>query len=64
MRDGDGRDRDLAGLMEIRDNLHARIDEARREGWAGEVEGLQVSPAGVRQKLAQLTSITTCPTPP
>ena len=41
-------------LLEIRDNLHARIDEARREGWLGEVEGLQVNLAGVRQKLAQL----------
>jgi integrase len=40
-------------LIEIRDNLHARIQEARREGWAGEVEGLQISLAGARQKLAQ-----------
>ncbi|WP_405814259.1 hypothetical protein OG241_06680 [Streptomyces sp. NBC_01390] len=43
-----------ARLVEIRDNLHARIAEAEREGWLGEVEGLQVSLAGARDKLAQL----------
>lgn len=43
-----------ARLLEIRDNLSARIAEARREGWLGEVEGLQVSLAGAEQKLAQL----------
>ena len=41
-------------LIEIRDNLTARIDEARREGWHGEVEGLHVSLAGAEQKLTQL----------
>jgi hypothetical protein len=41
-------------LVEIRDNLTARIAEARREGWLGEVESLQVSPAGARERLAQL----------
>jgi hypothetical protein len=41
-------------LVEIRDNLTARIAEARREGWAGEVEGLQVSLAGAEEKLAQI----------
>ena len=41
-------------LLEIRDNLSARIAEARREGWLGEVEGLQVSLAGAEQKLLQL----------
>jgi integrase len=44
-------------LDEIRDNLLARIDEARREGWLGEVDGLQVSLAGARQKLAQLDEL-------
>ena len=44
-------------LVEIRDNLHARIEEARREGWAGETEGLQVSLAGARHKLAQADQI-------
>ncbi len=41
-------------LAEIRDNLLARIVEAEREGWLGEVEGLQVSLAGANDKLAQL----------
>lgn len=40
--------------MEIRDNLLARIAEAERQGWFGEVEGLQVSLAGANDKLAQL----------
>ncbi len=46
-----------ARLVEIRDNLHARIDEAKREGWAGEVEGLQISLSATRQKLAMLDEI-------
>jgi Phage integrase family len=41
-------------LVEIRDNLTARITEAEREGWLGEVEGLQVSLAGAEDKLAQI----------
>lgn len=41
-------------LVEIRDNLHARIAEAEREGWLGEVEGLRVSLAGAEDKLAQI----------
>jgi hypothetical protein len=40
--------------VEIRDNLIARIAEAQREGWLGEVEGLQVSLAGANDKLTQL----------
>ena len=43
-----------ARLLEIQGNLRARIDEARRNGWVGEVEGLAVSLAGARQKLAQV----------
>jgi hypothetical protein len=39
---------------EIRDNLEARITEAHREGWLGEIEGLQVSLSGAQQKLTQL----------
>jgi len=35
-------------LLEIRDNLTARIAEAEREGWAGEIEGLKISLAGAR----------------
>jgi hypothetical protein len=41
-------------LVEIRDNLEARIIEAKREGWLGEVEGLHVSYSGVKDKLAQI----------
>ncbi|MCX5001044.1 hypothetical protein OHB05_00145 [Streptomyces sp. NBC_00638] len=41
-------------MVEIRDNLVARIAEAEREGWLGEVEGLRVSLAGAEDKLAQL----------
>ncbi|MFE5752697.1 site-specific integrase [Streptomyces massasporeus] len=41
-------------LVEIRDNLVARITEAEREGWLGELEGLEVSLAGAQDKLAQL----------
>ena len=45
----------LAGLC---DNLQARIDEAHREGWLGEAEGLKVSLAAAQQKLAQLDDLT------
>jgi len=41
-------------LVEIRDNLKGRIAEAEREGWLGEVEGLQLSLAGAQEKLAQI----------
>ena len=41
-------------LVEIRDNLRARIAEAEREGWLGEVKGLQVSLAGAEDKITQL----------
>jgi hypothetical protein len=41
-------------LAEIRDNLTARIAEAEREGWLGEIEGLQISLVGANDKLAQI----------
>lgn len=41
-------------LTEIRDNLAARIAEAEREGWLGEMEGLKISLAGADDKLAQI----------
>jgi hypothetical protein len=41
-------------LVDIRDNLTARIAEAEREGWLGEIEGLQVSLAGAEEKLTQM----------
>ena len=43
-------------IAEIRDNLIARISEAEREGWLGEVEGLKISLAGANDKLAQITA--------
>jgi hypothetical protein len=41
-------------IVEIRDNLIARITEAEREGRLGEVEGLKVSLAGAEDKLGQI----------
>ena len=41
-------------IAEIRDNLTARITEAEREGWLGEIEGLQISLTGANDKLAQI----------
>jgi hypothetical protein len=49
-------------LVDIRDNLQARIAEAEREGWPGEVEGLQISLAGAEDKLAQLDRRASAPT--
>jgi integrase len=43
-------------IIEIRDNLTARIAEAERESWAGEVEGLRISLAGADNKLTQIDS--------
>ena len=43
-----------ARIAEIRDNLTARIAEAEREGWLGEVEGLKISLAGAEDKLTQI----------
>jgi len=50
-------------LLEIRDNLTARVTEANHEGWHGEVEGLQISLAGANDKLAQIDSRATLPNP-
>jgi integrase len=41
-------------LIEIRDNLISRVAEAEREGWLGEIEGLQISLAGAKDKLTQI----------
>jgi integrase-like protein len=46
-------------LVQIRDNLIARIAEAESHRWLGEAEGLKVSLAGARAKLAQIDQITT-----
>ncbi|MCQ4206431.1 tyrosine-type recombinase/integrase [Streptomyces longispororuber] len=44
----------LPRLLEIRDNLLARIDEAREHGWLGEVDDLNVSLSAANNKIAQL----------
>lgn len=44
-------------LVQIRDNLIARIAEADSHRWLGEAEGLKVSLAGARAKLAQMDQI-------
>jgi Phage integrase family len=44
-------------LADLRDNLQTRIDEAQREGWLGEAEGLKVSLAAARHKLTQLDDL-------
>ncbi|WP_053084658.1 hypothetical protein [Streptomyces viridochromogenes] len=41
-------------LEEIRENLHARITEAEREGWLGDVEQLTVSLAATDGKISQI----------
>jgi len=50
-------------LIQIRDNLIDRIAEAEREGWYGEVEGLQVSLAGANDKIDQIDRRTAHPAP-
>ena len=45
-------------LTLICDSLAARITEAREHGWRGELEGLQVSLATVREKLQALEART------
>jgi hypothetical protein len=49
--------RQRSRLVEIEVNLGSRIDEAIREGWSGETEGLQVSLAATREKLATMDEI-------
>lgn len=44
-------------LVGIRDNLVTRIEEAQRESRIGEAEGLKVSLAAAKQKLAQLDDL-------
>jgi site-specific recombinase XerD len=44
-------------LVQIRDNLIARITEAESNHWLGEAEGLKVSLAGAETKLAQMDQI-------
>ena len=49
--------RQRSRLVEIEVNLGSRIDEAIREGWSGESEGLEVSLAATREKLATMDEI-------
>jgi len=44
-------------LLEIGDNLRARIDEARREGWLGEMSGLEISLAASARKLGEMDEL-------
>jgi hypothetical protein len=44
-------------LEEITRNLRDRIDEARINGWLGEVQGLQISLDAAGRKLAALDRI-------
>ena len=44
-------------LLDVRDNLIDRINEAEREGWIGEAEGLRVSLAAAKDKLAQIDNV-------
>lgn len=47
-----------ARLVEITRNLADRVDEARANGWLGEVRGLQVSLEAARTKLTSLDRLT------
>jgi integrase len=44
-------------LLEIRDNLQARITEARSEGWLGEIAGLQATLEAAEHKLQTMRQI-------
>ncbi|MFZ0877441.1 MAG: site-specific integrase [Pseudonocardiaceae bacterium] len=44
-------------LIQIHNNLIDRIAEAHHEGWLGEVDGLNISLAAARHKLAQLDTL-------
>ena len=53
-----------ARLVEIQDNLKARLVEAKNRGWLGEIEGLEVSLAGVDQKLETMKEVQNLPIAP
>jgi hypothetical protein len=46
-------------LIEIGDNLRDRIAEAQREGWLGEIAGLDATLAAAEQKLQTVQQLTT-----
>ncbi|MEU5610535.1 site-specific integrase [Streptomyces sparsogenes] len=45
-------------LREIITNLHARVDEAKQQGWLGEIAGLEVSLAAANDKLSAMNRLT------
>ncbi len=56
--------RQLPRLQKIHANLLDRLTEAHTNGWAGEIEGLQINIAAAEHKLERLTRNTTAPTTP
>ena len=44
-------------LLQIRDNLQARITEAEHYGWLGEIAGLQATLAAAEQKLSTMRQL-------
>ncbi len=44
-------------LVEIADSLRARIDEARRQDWLGEVAGLEITLAATARKLDEMDQL-------
>lgn len=44
-------------LESIRANLHERLAEAKRMGWLGEVDGIEISIRAAEDKLGQMTQI-------
>ncbi|MCZ0710806.1 MULTISPECIES: hypothetical protein [Microbacterium] len=38
-------------------NLHERLAEAKRMGWLGEVDGIEISIRAAEEKLGQMTQI-------
>jgi integrase len=44
-------------LLEIADNLRARIDEAHQQGWLGEVGGLEISLDAATRKLGEMDQL-------
>ncbi|HXH81133.1 site-specific integrase [Nocardioides sp.] len=54
----------LHRFEEIRDNLRLRIEEARTNGWLGEVEGLEVSLLAAEDKIRRMTELSESPEEP
>ncbi|MFD9478804.1 tyrosine-type recombinase/integrase [Streptomyces nojiriensis] len=50
--------RERGRLVEIKDNLAARIAEAQREGWLGDVKGLGTTLEASKDKIAQMDTQT------